>query len=110
MGCCWIALGVSFFGGMIFDWGLYDWIPGPPPMNLIGFILLLVWGSWYTTRMKKLVPSIIEKRCCMNCGYCLLHTQTDQGGLGRCPECGGEFVLGQYQRPPPPENEPAPGK
>lgn len=99
MGLCWIALTVSFFGGLIFGWELYYWIPGSSPVNLIAFIILLIWGSWYVARMKKLGPSIIDQRRCMNCGYILLYTPINEQGLGRCSECGEIFILNQYERP-----------
>ena len=62
----------------------------------VAFVTMLVWSGIYTSRMKKLRPRIVEERLCMNCGYSLLHTETDDDGLGRCSECGTVFARGQY--------------
>ena len=100
MGCCWLALAVSFGGRVLFDWDLFDWIPGGVPVHGLWFVTLLVWGSWYTMRVRKLQPAIIDQRLCMNCGFCLLGAPTDDAGLGRCAECGCVFATAQYERPP----------
>jgi len=100
MGCCWIALAVSFGISVLFDWELFDWIPGDIPVHLIWFVTLLLWGWWYTARVRKLKPAIVDQRLCMNCGYCLLGTPIDEMNMGRCPECGCVFASAQYDRPP----------
>jgi len=101
MGWSWIALGVIFGCRVVLGWD-FDWLPGSGDVPYTGilFVSLLIWGGWYTARMKRLKPSIVSERLCMNCGYCLLHTPIDDDGLGSCPECDSEFVVAQYERPP----------
>jgi uncharacterized Zn finger protein (UPF0148 family) len=95
----WLGLGVCFGGQVLLRWDPFDWIPGGLPITGIWFVALLVWGAWYAARVRRIGPSIVEHRLCMGCGYCLLHTPTDEDGTGRCPECGSVFVLAQYERP-----------
>lgn len=111
MGWLWIALGVSFFASLILDLDLFDWIPVDLPYHGIWFGLLGLWGAWYSYRVGRLKPSIVDRRGCMNCGFCLLGTEVDDDEIGRCPECGTTFALGQYVKPPPPaENAEEPAR
>ncbi|MCZ6836022.1 MAG: hypothetical protein O7G85_09640 [Planctomycetota bacterium] len=107
MGTCWIALGINLVSYYLLGWDLFDWLPVDIPVNGITFVVLLIWGGWYSTRVKKLLPAILDQRLCMNCGYCLLHSPTDDTGHGRCPECGDAYGIEQYEKPPEDQSEEA---
>jgi len=99
MGWAWLALGVSFGLSLLLHWDVFEWLPGGPLYYGIWLVVMLVWGGWYTARVKRLNPAIVGERLCLNCGFCLLHTPIGEDGFGRCPECGHEFTLRQYERP-----------
>ena len=87
-----------------FGWDVVDWVPGPQPTFLILLVTMFAWGGWYQARVSRLRPAIAASRLCFQCGYSLLHTEVDDAGIGRCPECGTEFDAAQYE--PPPEEGP----
>ncbi len=99
MGWLWIALGVAFGTAVVLDWDVLGFLPGWFPVYGAWFVAMFVWSWVYASRMKRLKPRIVDERLCMNCGFCLLGTPTDDDGFGRCPECGEGFVPGQYERP-----------
>jgi DNA-directed RNA polymerase subunit RPC12/RpoP len=105
LGIAWITLGVCFGLDVVLDWDMLDWIPGPQPTIGIWFIAMLIWSGWYAMRVKALRPDIVKNRLCFDCGFSLLGTETNEHGVGRCPECGGKFVLAQYERPEDPDGE-----
>jgi ribosomal protein L37AE/L43A len=99
MGWCWIALGVGVACHIIIDWDPLRWLPGELPYKGLSFAALGLWSWWYTIRVKRIRKAVVKDRLCMNCGYSLLGTDTDERGLGRCPECGTVFSVGQYEAP-----------
>ena len=99
LGWGWLGLGVSFGIDVVLGWNLLDWLPGSHH-HFIWLVTMLVWSGIYAWRVQRMQPGIPERRRCLNCGYSLLHTPTDEQGIGRCPECGGEFAIEQYERPP----------
>ncbi|MBT8485215.1 MAG: hypothetical protein KJO43_06515 [Phycisphaerae bacterium] len=108
MGWLWIALGVVFGLDVLLDWEIFEFLPGDQPWITFWFGGMLIWGGVYSYRVKKIEPEIVPKRLCFDCGYSLLGTPVDANDVGRCPECGVPFALGQYVRPPEPEPEPEP--
>ena len=99
LGWCWLGLGVSAVCKWLLGWDVFEWLPWSGPYNGVWLILLLIWSGIYSARVKRLRPAIVDRRRCFNCGYSLLHTLTDEHGLGRCSECGCEFATAQYERP-----------
>jgi hypothetical protein len=61
---------------------------------------LLAFGLWHATRARRFVAAIVKHVMCLECGYALLSSPTDEHGQGTCPECGTSFCLAQYHRPP----------
>lgn len=98
IGWSWLALGVSFGCKVILGWNLLEWLPGSHH-HFLWLVTMLAWSGIYAWRVQRMRPAIAERRLCLNCGYSLLHTPTGEDGIGRCPECGGEFAIGQYERP-----------
>lgn len=69
-----------------------------------GFVLLVasgivaaIWGFRGRARFRK---RLIDQRLCLECGYSLIGQLIDDEGRGRCPECGKDFEVVRYLRPP----------
>lgn len=100
LGWCWLGLGVSFGLKMLLKWDLFEWLPWPIPVHAVWLVVMLIWSWIYTIRVKRLRPGILDRRLCFICGYSLIQARTNEAGVGRCPECGSEFILAQYDNPP----------
>lgn len=103
MGAAWLALAIAFGFNIILDMSLFASFPGGNAWFWVWLAAMLIWSGVYAARVKRIVPSLVPDRRCLECGYSLLGTPTDDDGLGRCPECASPFALEEYARPPEPE-------
>lgn len=100
IGAAWIALGIAFGCDLLLDLNVFAFLPGADVWFWAWLAAMSIWSGAYTARVKRIVPSLVPERRCLECGYSLLGTPTDGDGLGRCPECASAFALAEYERPP----------
>ncbi len=90
---------MSFGAKFLLGLSVFSVLPWDLRWHFMWLVTMLLWSTIYAWRVQRLKPAIVRQQLCFNCGYSLVHTPTDEDGLGRCPECAQEFVRAQYERP-----------
>jgi hypothetical protein len=95
----WSGLLILWLGKVLFGWDVVVPI-GRMTVGLpaVVLVVLFAWSIVHHFRNASLIERIVTNHMCLDCGYSLMHTPDDVG-IGRCPECGGEFNRRQYERP-----------